>query len=36
MKKFMRSVVFGAMLVMAPIVMVTPALATYMIDGVYR
>jgi hypothetical protein len=30
MKKFMRSVVFGAMLVMAPIVMVTPALATYL------
>ena len=33
MKKFMRSVVFGAVLVMAPIVMVTPALASYIIDG---
>jgi hypothetical protein len=34
MKKFMRSVVFSAMVVMAPIVMVTPALAGYMVDGV--
>jgi hypothetical protein len=36
MKKFMRSVVFGAMLVMAPMVMVTPALSTPIDwDGVY-
>ena len=34
MKKFIRSVVFGAMVVMAPIVMVTPSLATYLVDGV--
>jgi hypothetical protein len=33
MKKFMRSVVFGAMAVMAPMVMVTPALAGFIGGG---